>query len=89
MRVRASLLLTAVIAMVLAVTITDFVSGKPQTDGGIPDDMALVPGGTFSMGLEGSNPDEGPVHGVTLKPFLIDRHEVTIQRFAAFVDASG
>ena len=92
MRVRVSLLLTVVVAMVLAMlamTVADLVSGKPQTDGGIPNDMALVPGGTFSMGLEGSNPDEGPVHGVTLKPFLIDRHEVTNKGFAAFVDATG
>ncbi len=40
-----------------------------------------LPGGTFDMGSpeteSGRQPDEGPVHKVTLSPFLIAKHEVS------------
>lgn len=52
-------------------------------------DMVLVPGGTFEMGSNAGHDDEAPVHHVTLKPFLLDRHEVTNRQFAAFVEATG
>ena len=58
----------------------------------IHDDVAL-PGGTFAMGDafdEGYVSDgELPVHRVTLGPFRIDRHQVTNDMFARFVDATG
>jgi sulfatase modifying factor 1 len=53
------------------------------------DDMVLIPGGTFHMGSEGGMPDESPVHEVTLKPYWIDRHDVTVAQFAQFVAATG
>jgi formylglycine-generating enzyme required for sulfatase activity len=34
-------------------------------------------------------PDESPAHEVTVGPFLMDRHEVTVAEFARFVEATG
>ena len=57
---------------------------------GAPDSgMVRIPGGTFRMGSEIFYPEESPVHEVTLDGFWIDRHEVTNQRFAEFVEATG
>lgn len=51
--------------------------------------LVLLPGGTFAMGARadgdriaanvdpGAEPDEGPVHDVTLQPFLFAKHELT------------
>jgi formylglycine-generating enzyme required for sulfatase activity len=49
-------------------------------------EMVLVPAGTFSMGSEKGDPDERPVHQVTLGAFLIDRHEVTVTQYRKFCD---
>ncbi|HTV09762.1 MAG TPA: formylglycine-generating enzyme family protein [Candidatus Aquilonibacter sp.] len=55
--------------------------------------MIALPGGRFLMGTD--NPEgfpldgEGPVREVTLDPFLIDRHPVTNELFAEFIDATG
>ncbi|MFN3648426.1 MAG: formylglycine-generating enzyme family protein [Armatimonadota bacterium] len=54
-----------------------------------PEGMVYVPGGTFAMGSDHGMEDEAPVHEVTIRPFFIDRHEVTNQQFAAFVKATG
>jgi formylglycine-generating enzyme required for sulfatase activity len=52
------------------------------------DDMVMVyiPAGEFTMGSEGGDPDEQPVHTVTLPPFWIDQTEVTNAMFAKFVE---
>jgi formylglycine-generating enzyme required for sulfatase activity len=54
-----------------------------------PQDMVHVPGGTFEMGSTRGEPDEAPIHTVTLAPYYLDRTEVTIGRFAACVEAGG
>lgn len=51
--------------------------------------MALIPGGAFRMGADDALPDERPAHQATVRPFLMDRHEVTNRRFLAFVSATG
>lgn len=63
------------------------------------DDMAWIPGGTFSMG--GINPagitdggmeameDARPVHRVLVDGFYMDKTEVTNAQFAKFVKATG
>jgi len=48
---------------------------------GVP--MVLVPAGTFRMGSAAGNPDEQPVHEVTVGALLMDRFEVTQDQFAA------
>jgi sulfatase modifying factor 1 len=52
-------------------------------------DMVWVPGGTFTMGSDAHHPEESPAHDVTVSGFWIDRCEVTNERFAAFVRATG
>ncbi len=47
--------------------------------------MVLVPAGPFEMGSNNGNPDERPVHPVTLAAFYIDQHEVTNGQYAQCV----
>ena len=54
-----------------------------------PQGMVLVKGGAFRMGTDDDLPFEGPAHEVTVKSFWIDRREVTVAEFAAFVEATG
>jgi formylglycine-generating enzyme required for sulfatase activity len=53
-------------------------------------DFVLVPGGEFEMGSREDEPgrdgDEGPVHTVTLSPFLIAKYEVTQAEYAAVME---
>ena len=49
-----------------------------RADGGAPEGMLLVAGGTFTMGSEsGGEGDEHPAHPVTVAAFWLDRTEVT------------
>ncbi|MCW2984073.1 MAG: hypothetical protein JWR63_1643 [Conexibacter sp.] len=52
-------------------------------------DMASLPGGAFAMGSEEFYAEEGPIHEVTVGPFAIDRHPVTVAQFRRFVTATG
>jgi len=52
-------------------------------------DMVWVPGGTFRMGSDKHYPEEAPVHKVTVDGFWMDRHPVTNDRFAQFVEATS
>ena len=56
-----------------------------EDDTGI--EFVLLPGGTFNMGSPDTEPNrnvhEGPVHAVTLDPFLIAKYEVTQDQYAA------
>jgi formylglycine-generating enzyme len=65
----------------------DAAQANPAAVGEI--EMILIPGGTFTMGTAEGYPFEGPPHEVTLKPFWIDKHEVTVGQFAKFVEATG
>ncbi|MFE7401978.1 formylglycine-generating enzyme family protein [Streptomyces sp. NPDC057557] len=62
--------------------------GVASTEG-----MVLLPGGEFLMGAEDAEgfpaDGEGPVRAVRLKPFRIDAHAVTTERFARFVADTG
>jgi formylglycine-generating enzyme required for sulfatase activity len=51
--------------------------------------MIRIPGGTFTMGDDEQEPEERSAHRVTLRPFWIDRHEVTNAQFRRFVEATG
>ena len=53
--------------------------------------MVLIPAGSFEMGdhfSEGGD-DELPVHRVTLDGFYMDKTEVTVGQFKAFLADSG
>jgi len=51
--------------------------------------MVLVPAGEFTMGSATGDADERPAHQVYLDSFLIDRHEVTVEQYAAFLQETG
>ncbi|MGH9935145.1 MAG: SUMF1/EgtB/PvdO family nonheme iron enzyme [Blastocatellia bacterium] len=62
-------------------------SGAPAPPA-TPDGMVFVPGGTFKMGRDGGDEFESPAHTVNLKPFFIDRREVTNEEYQRFVSAT-
>ncbi len=49
--------------------------------------MVFVPAGTFIMGSDIGNPDEKPVHSVSLDDFYIDKYELTNRRYNKCVEA--
>ncbi|MEI6408443.1 MAG: SUMF1/EgtB/PvdO family nonheme iron enzyme [Bacteroidota bacterium] len=53
-----------------------------------PDNMALIPGGTFTMGST-ENEDEKPPHSVTVSDFYLGKYEVTVAEFRAFIEDKG
>lgn len=65
--------------------------GQGRTAGGPvpPDGMVYVPGGEFMMGRDGDDEFERPAHSVTVRPFFIDKREVTCAEYAEFVSATG
>jgi formylglycine-generating enzyme len=48
-----------------------------------------IPAGRFTMGADGSYPEEAPAHPVDVDAFAIEAHPVTNAQFAAFVAATG
>lgn len=65
---------------------TDGPNGKSSpTPPPIKADLIPIPGGTFQMGRIGATVSELPVHAVTVKPFDMDKTEVTNAEYAQFV----
>ncbi|MBX9256698.1 formylglycine-generating enzyme family protein [Desmonostoc muscorum CCALA 125] len=55
-----------------------------------PQEMVLIPAGTFTMGSDNSGfVEERSAIEVTVSSFCIDKYEVTNAQFAAFVKATG
>ncbi len=52
-------------------------------------EMVSVPSGTFIMGNAHGDPDETPVHPVTLDSFEIGRFEITVKQFTCFVNETN
>jgi len=50
-------------------------------------EMVFIPGGTFQMGSNDFD-DSKPIHTVTVKPFMMDEHEVTNAQFERFEQAT-
>jgi serine/threonine-protein kinase len=61
---------------------------EPQTPTA-PEGMVYIPGGKFMMGSQDGEPYEGPAHEVEVKPFFLDKYEVTNQDYKQFVEATG
>ena len=51
--------------------------------------MALVPAGEFTMGSAAGDSDEQPERKIYLDAFLIDKYEVSVGQYAAFLQAKG
>ena len=63
-----------------------------STEGGDDDrEMVAIPGGTFHLGAVDHDtnalPEELPRHEVSLSPFLLDLHEVTVEAYGQAVEA--
>lgn len=54
-----------------------------------PTNMVYVRGGEFLMGSDKGDEHERPQHKVTVKPFFIDRYEVTCDEYEEFIRATG
>lgn len=52
-------------------------------EGNSPRNMALVPAGPFTLGVQNGAPDEKPQQTVELKAYYIDRYEVTNRQYKA------
>jgi formylglycine-generating enzyme required for sulfatase activity len=52
-------------------------------------EMVALPGGTFLLGEEGADAKDRAGKRVTVSPFFMDRHEVTVGQFRQFVAATG
>ncbi len=63
--------------------------GTPAGEDMVREEMVFLPGATFRMGSDRHDPEEAPVHRVTVDGFWIDRTPVTNARFRAFVRATG
>ncbi len=56
----------------------------------VPEDMLPVPGGEFTMGRDDEGElDERPAHRVSIAAFLLDRTEVTNERYGECVKAGA
>jgi formylglycine-generating enzyme required for sulfatase activity len=55
----------------------------------VPEGMLPVAAGTYTIGRDGADPLEQPAHKVDLRPFYIDRTEVTNSAYKKFMDATG
>src|SRR5262249_17210429 len=53
-----------------------------------PNGMAYVLGGVLRIGRDDGDENEKPAHVVNVKPFFIDRTEVTNEQYQKFIDAS-
>jgi len=62
------------------------IADRPSAAPAATADMVPVPGGMFAMGSDEHYPEEAPVHRVHVDGFWMDRHAVTNERFAAFVE---
>jgi iron(II)-dependent oxidoreductase len=54
-----------------------------------PVAMVYVPGGSYVMGADKGFPDEQPKHEISIDPFYIDIHEVTVAQYKKFLDETG
>ncbi len=77
MRVLSNIARAAALLMVLS----EAGAGAANSDG-----MIRIEGGAYTIGTDAGPRDSRPAHTVTLKPFLIDRFEVTNSAYARFLN---
>ncbi|OYT72140.1 MAG: hypothetical protein CFK52_05655 [Chloracidobacterium sp. CP2_5A] len=68
------------------------VAAEPSPQPAIPENMVAIPGGEYVIGRDAGDffdPYEKPQHAVTLRPFYIDKTEVTNADYQKFVEATG
>lgn len=62
---------------------------KDPEVGGVLEPMALIPAGEFIMGADSEFSNERPRRSIYLKPYYIDKGEVTNAEYKKFADATG
>lgn len=85
MRLPCALLLLALLAGCSANQPVD----PPRCTGLAVNRMVWIPAGSFTMGDDPQEVEEGPPRRVSVKGFWMQAHEVTNSEFAAFVRATG
>lgn len=65
------------------------VAVTPDEAARLDGEVATIPGGWFEMGSSWGRANETPIHDVWLGEFAIDRYEVTVAQYRAFVAATG
>jgi serine/threonine-protein kinase len=64
-------------------------AAQPATESApAPEGMVFVPGGIFNMGRDGGDEFESPAYTMSVKPFFIDRTEVTNEEYQRFVSGT-
>ena len=69
--------------------VNTYLAPEQQEPGKISGEMVLIPAGTFAMGSTQGDPDELPVHDVSVAAFYMDSHEVTNAEYKLFADATN
>ena len=75
-------LTSEVVAVIFAVSIPVVA----MTQGPLEAPMVAIDGGSYPIGSADGPASTGPLHRVTLDPFLIDVYEVTNAQFATFLN---
>ena len=72
-----------------SVTVQKQSQEKPALVQPVEGSMAVVPAGEFMMGSPTGDSDEQPAHKVYVETFFMDKYEVTVGQYAAFLQAKG
>jgi formylglycine-generating enzyme required for sulfatase activity len=72
-----------------SVTVQKQSQEKPELAQPVEGSMAVVPAGEFMMGSPTGDSDEQPAHNVYVETFFMDKYEVTVGQYAAFLQAKG
>ena len=52
-------------------------------------EMMYIPGGKFTMGRNDGEADQRPAHAVEVKPFFLDRYEISNEQYKRYVDGAN
>src|SRR6478735_6500509 len=77
--------------MLVLVALFGLITYSSTAWAGLPESspMAPVPAGEFTMGSAAGDSDEQPEHKVYVDSFSMDKYEVTVGQYAAFLQAKG
>ena len=60
-----------------------------KNENSVNSEMVYFKGGEITIGSNDRTPEEYPAHKVSVKPFYIDKHLVTVADFREFIEATG
>jgi len=74
---------------VFVVALGSYAPRRPVERGPKQPPMVLIPGGEYVVGSDSGEANERPAHRVRVKPFYIDRYEVTNEMYGEFIRDAG